>query len=184
MHPFRTAVVYRSSTAEEIEVTVGSRPLRVEFLFLDRTVCAPCVATGDALDAALAAAAPALAALDVAVERRDVHVTSAADAERHDFRLSPTVRVDGRDLQPEAPRDRCVSCGALCGCPDGVDCRLWHWRGELHTAPPVGLLVDALLRAALGAGEEPGPARGEDSVAAFFAARDGCCGPATKGGCC
>lgn len=161
-----------------------TRTLRLDFLYLDRSLCERCVATGEALDAALAAAAPALAALGVAVERRDLHVASAADAAAHDLRLSPTIRLDGRDLQPEAPRDRCASCGTLCGCADGLDCRLWRWRGELHEAPPVALLVDALLRAALGADADSAPSRDDDAVAAFFAAKDGCCAAETGGGCC
>jgi hypothetical protein len=183
VHPGDPACVFRAATAKENAMTAAPRPLRLDFLYLDRSLCARCVATGEALDAALAAAAPALAALGVAVERHDLHVASAADAAWHDLRLSPTVRLDGRDLQPEAARDRCDSCGRLCGCADGVDCRLWRWRGELHAAPPVDLLVDALLRAALGADTEPAPGRADDSVAAFFGAREGCCAPGTPCGC-
>jgi hypothetical protein len=165
-------------------MTEEPRLLGLDFLYLDRRVCARCVAAGEALDAALAAAAPALAALGVAVERRDIHVATATDAAAHDLRLSPTVRLDGRDLQPEAARDRCESCGTLCGCAEGIDCRLWRWQGERHEAPPVGLLVDALLRAALGSGDDAGPARRDDSVAAFFVARVGCCATPGDGGCC
>lgn len=60
------------------------------------------------------------------------------DAERHDFPGSPTVRVDGRDIQaPAAP-------------PAGLTCRVYRLRdGRISALPDPADIADA-LRAATG----------------------------------
>ena len=98
------------------------------------------------------------------------------------FTASPTVRVDGVDVQPEAFLSRCAECGDLCNCSDGVECREWAWRGERFTTPPAGLLVEAILQAALRVSVKAGDMQARtpgDSVQKFFAAqapKPDCCG--------
>jgi hypothetical protein len=124
-------------------------PLEIDFLYLDDTTCGRCRGTGAALDRAVAAAAPALAAMGLtpAVTRR--HVRSAEEAAALGFVASPSVRVDGRDIQPDIALSPCRECGDLCGCPGEVDCRVWRWRGTESTEAPVDLLIAAILAAAL-----------------------------------
>ena len=38
----------------------------------------------------------------------------------------------------------CTSCGEICG--DDVNCRVWEYEGNQYEVPPVGFLVDALLK--------------------------------------
>ena len=103
--------------------------------------------TEDALEAALDRVEPLLDALDVGITVRDIHVSSLAAAEATQLAVSPTIRIDGRDVQPDYLENTCESCGDLCECEGDVDCRLWRYRGEEYTTAPVGLLVEALVQA-------------------------------------
>ena len=71
------------------------------------------------------------------VELRRVETNAEAEAER--FLGSPTVRVDGRDIDPEADRRRDF----------GIKCRLYETDDGLAPQPP-DLLIVAALRAADG----------------------------------
>ncbi|RDI72616.1 DUF2703 domain-containing protein [Halopelagius longus] len=173
-------------------VTPGSYPNRtvtVEFLFLDRERCDRCGDTEASLREAVDAAAAPLAELGVDIALRYVHVANEADARRARLETSPTVRVDGRDVQPDYEESECDSCGELCDCGDacgegGIGCRIWSYRGEERESAPVGLLLEAILRAAVRGGA---PARPEasfrlpENLRTFFGAdaaeerRNSCC---------
>jgi hypothetical protein len=78
----------------------------------------------------------ALAALGAEAELREVEVRDAADAARLRFPGSPTVRVDGADIEP----------GAEARAHAALSCRLYGGSG----VPPADLLMDAISRAAAG----------------------------------
>lgn len=158
----------------------GARVIPVAFLYLDLGQCTRCVGTDAVLDTALAAAAPALEALGYRTELTKIHVQSAEEARAHDFIASPTIRIDGHDLQPEAHQNRCVECGDLCNCADGVDCRVWEWEGAQHLTPPVAMIVGRLLDVARSGGptgsqagtasrDAATDAAGAENIARFFA---------------
>ncbi|MCL4287374.1 MAG: hypothetical protein KJ006_06980 [Thermoleophilia bacterium] len=73
----------------------------------------------------------------VGVELRRVETSAEAEGER--FLGSPTVRVDGRDIDPGADRRRDF----------GLKCRLYEADDGLAPLPPDSLIV-AALRAAGG----------------------------------
>lgn len=123
------------------------RTITVDFLYLDDQTCERCMGTEAALETALDRVEPILDAMDVGITLRDVHVSTLAAAEATALAVSPTVRIDGRDVQPDYVENACESCGDLCECVGGVDCRLWRYRGEEYTTAPVDLLVEALVRA-------------------------------------
>lgn len=125
----------------------ASQKLLVELLYLDRDVCTRCRGAEDALTRALADASPALHAMGFEVEARFILVDSEEAARRLQFRSSPTIRIDGHDIQPEIEESSCGSCSCLVECGN-VDCREWTWRGERYTSPPKGMIVEALMRAA------------------------------------
>ena len=166
-------------------------PLPVTYLYLDDQACARCSESGAVLEAAAEAVAPALAALGLAPEIRRRHVRSAAEAEALGFFASPTIRVAGRDIQPDALLSPCRECGELCGCVGGVDCRAWRWRGAEWTTVPLDLVVGALLAAGLEevglgaaglAADGPGATRSPDGgagVARFLGRRAGAAEAAT-----
>lgn len=125
------------------------RTLLVDFLFLDRDRCDRCRGTEESLHDALERLEPIFDTLDVEVVVRNVRVTSDAAARRTRLESSPTVRIDGRDVQPAFDESPCESCGDRCSAEAGIDCRTWTYRGEQHSQAPPELLLEALLQAAL-----------------------------------
>jgi hypothetical protein len=149
----------------------------VEFLYLDRETCERCRGTEAAVESALAAVRPALALAGASVVLDRVHVDSAATADAVGFEVSPTVRVDGRDVQSDFET-------ADCGCTDErtVPCRVWRDDERRREYAPVALLVDAVLRAAYGVEPvEGGAEERTDQQAtgrlaeAYFDDGGGCC---------
>lgn len=137
------------------------RLLTVDFLFLDRERCGRCIGTGEALEAALDRIADLLDDLGVEVVVRHVHVDSAAAARQTDLEVSPTVRTDGQDVQPDWTASPCESC-EVSPSDDRLECRDWRYRGRTHATPPVELLIEALLRRALEHRSRGEPAGGTD----------------------
>jgi len=63
-------------------------------------------------------------------------VRTGADAERERFAGSPTIRIDGHDIQPP------------CEEPYGLTCRIYHRRdGRISPTPDPADVRDALLAA-------------------------------------
>jgi hypothetical protein len=76
---------------------------------------------------------------------REIH--TQADAEREHFVGSPTIRIDGADVQPPADE------------PAALTCRVYHRRdGRISPTPDPGEVLDA-LREALDAPEREAPVR-------------------------
>lgn len=74
-----------------------------------------------------------LSALGAEAEVSEVEMRDGADAARLRFPGSPTVRVDGADIEP----------GAEARSSDALSCRMYGGAG----VPPRELLVDAIARA-------------------------------------
>lgn len=102
---------------------------------------------------ARARASEAIASTAVAAELSLVVVGDEDDATRHRFTGSPTIRVDGRDVEQDEG-----------GRTVGLQCRVYSVEGRLDGAPPVSWIEDALRSAV----QEPaccGTARTKSSVA-------------------
>jgi hypothetical protein len=135
------------------------RTVTVDLLYLDNESCDRCMGTEDALEAALERIEPVLDSLDVGITVRDIHVSTLEAAEATQLAVSPTIRVNGRDIQPDYIENTCESCGDLCECEGDVDCRLWQYRGEEYSTAPVGLLVESLVQAIAPDGMQPSESR-------------------------
>ncbi|MEA4971308.1 MAG: DUF2703 domain-containing protein [Candidatus Pelethousia sp.] len=120
------------------------RPLVIDFLYLDTTICERCQDTEKALDEAVSSVAVVLNAAGYEVVVNKVNVTTKALAIQHQFISSPTIRVNGNDIAVELRETVCEDCGDLCG--DAVDCRVWVYDGIEYAAPPKELIVDVILR--------------------------------------
>lgn len=126
------------------------RRLDIEFLYLDLSVCERCQDTETTLEEAIEEVARVLETTGVEVVLNKTHVTSEEQAVALGFLVSPTIRVNGRDIQLNFRESLCDSCGALCECEGGVSCREWEHQGQWYTAPPKGLVVDAILKEVYG----------------------------------
>lgn len=156
-----------------------SLSLAVEFFFLDDNVCQPCSGTARALDEAIEITAAPLAVMGVDLRVEKIHITDKADAEAHKFLTSPTIRINGKDIDPARTEGECSTCGDLAGGKTTVNCRNWHWRGEVHQTAPTGKIVEAIMDAATrsttgccsGAPQED-PYIIPENLEAFFEARE------------
>lgn len=162
---------------QEIDPSITSpekRSLEIEFLYLDLNVCVPCRGTESSLEEAISEVSRVLEATGIEVHVRKIHVQTEEQALALGFVSSPTIRINGRDIQLEVRESLCESCGDLCG--DDVDCRVWVYRGKEYSVPPKGLIIEAILREVY---KEPGedaaiqPRLTElpENLKRFFAAR-------------
>lgn len=77
-------------------------------------------------------------------------LSTDADAERERFVGSPTVRIDGVDIDPSSAAEH----------PVGLACRVYRRRdGRVAPTPDPADLRDALARAAVGAGTPHEPSK-------------------------
>lgn len=126
------------------DTDVEQRRIVIDFLYLDLSVCTRCQGTDDALAEALAEVSKVLEATGVEVVVNKINVTTEELAIQHRFVSSPTIRVNGRDIQMEVKESLCESCGDLCG--DEVDCRVWVYQGKEYTVPPKAMIIEAILK--------------------------------------
>lgn len=130
------------------------RRLLIELMYIDLSTCDRCLGTEACLDEAVAEVQAVLGSVGYALEVRKVLVESEEQAAALAFMSSPTIRINGQDVQMDFQESDCGCCGDIAG--ESVDCRVWHWRGQEYTAPPKAMLVDAILRHVYG-GAAAGP---------------------------
>lgn len=124
------------------------RTIGIEFLYLDREVCTPCRATENNLEEALAEVAGILRATGVEVIVQKTQVESIEQAIELGFLSSPTIRVNGRDLQFDVKENHCATCSALSG--TSTDCRVWVYQGQEYSAAPKAMVIEAVLHEVYG----------------------------------
>lgn len=148
------------------------KPVIIDFLYLDTTICGRCRDTEKALDEAVSNVSAVLDATGYEVNVNKVNIATRELAIEHRFISSPTIRVNGNDIAVELRESVCQDCGDLCG--DTVDCRVWVYNGAEYTSPPRELIVDAILREVYGA--QQGGSKNEvyrlpENLEAYFRAR-------------
>lgn len=160
------------SVQPEVAAEEAGKRVEIDFLYLDLSVCTRCQGADQSLDQALSEVSQALKAAGAEVVVNKINVNTEELAEKHRFVSSPTIRVNGRDIQMEVKESTCESCGDLCG--EDVDCRVWVYRGRDYTVLPKELIVDAILREVYG-GNEKRPPEGRyvvpENLKRFYAAR-------------
>jgi hypothetical protein len=131
------------------EASGVKRSLNVDLLAIDLTSCRRCVPTGDQLKRAVDLLTPVAAALGVEIKYNEIVVQTAREAKTHALLSSPTIRINGRDIDQDIRESLCESCGDLTDNNTLVDCREWHYRGKVYYAAPLPLLVEAIMAAML-----------------------------------
>jgi hypothetical protein len=163
-----------AETMTPAEAPPATETVRIDFLFLDLTTCTRCRGTDRSLGAALTAVTHVLAAAGIEVEVNKVHVASEEQARALRFVSSPTIRVNGADIALELRESSCGSEACTDGCGDQIACRVWVYRGQEYTEPPVAMIVDAILRHVYGRAAEPVPTRRyqlPENLRRFFAGK-------------
>ncbi len=134
-------------SAEQNQVEEKNKII-IDFLYLDLNVCNRCQGTDQGLEEAIADATKVLESAGVEIIVNKIHINSKEKAIQYRFVTSPTIRVNGRDIQMEFKESLCESCGDLCG--DEVDCRVWVYKGKEYNVPPKAMIIDAILREVYG----------------------------------
>ena len=145
--------------------------IRVDALTLDAISCERCRHSLSSLDEALSLLKPILDLAGVPLTVHRIHIDSLALAKRHRLVSSPTVRINGVDVAEGLTENACLDCSDLCG--DQVTCRTFTYRGTMSPELPVGLLVEAVLRAWLAPTPTPPPSPYEvpENLRRFFHAK-------------
>ncbi len=190
-----TPLSVEDSDTVSSDIFEQSRSLDIEFMYLDLSVCTWCQSTESNLEEAIAEVALVLKATGVNVNVKKIHIQSEEQARELGFISSPTIRINGQDIQLDVKESLCDSCGDLCG--DNVDCRIWTYQGKEYTAPPKGMIIDAILREVYGGSkksvETSTPSREvPENLRRFFTAKskkeeneivkvvDSCCSPSSN----
>lgn len=123
---------------------VHKKEILIEFMYLDLETCERCCGTDAALVEAIDKVADLLTAAGLEPVLKKIKIESIQMAEEYKFLSSPTIRVNGRDVTSSVKENACTDCGDICG--DDVKCRVWEYEGNRYEVPPIGLLVDGLLK--------------------------------------
>ena len=83
------------------EVKIDKNIITIDFLFLDLSVCTRCQGAENSLDEALKEVAKVLEATGTGVHVNKINVNTKELAQTHKFLSSPTIRVNGQDIQME-----------------------------------------------------------------------------------
>lgn len=127
-----------------MEKNNGKKCVIIDFLFLDLSTCTRCQGTDSNLDDAIADVSKVLEAADFEVIVNKINVTSEEQALKYKFISSPTIRVNGHDIQVEVKESLCESCGDFCG--SDVDCRVFVYQGKEYTEPPKAMIIEGILK--------------------------------------
>jgi len=130
------------------EIKTDKKAITIDFLYLDLSVCTRCQGAENSLDEALKEVAKVLEATGTDIKVNKINVDTKELAITHKFLSSPTIRVNGQDIQMEFKESLCESCGDLCG--DEVDCRVWIYQGQEYTEPPKAMVIEGILKAVYG----------------------------------
>jgi hypothetical protein len=122
----------------------SSNSVVVDLLFLDLSVCTRCQDTETSLDDSLEGVLELFNNIGREVKLNKIHIETKEQAIKHHFVSSPTIRVNGRDIQMEVKESHCSTCSSL---TDGasVDCRVWIYNDKEYSAPPKEMIIDAIL---------------------------------------
>ena len=150
----------------------------IEFLYLDLRECDRCKGTNEQLESALPMITQVLEASGFEVVVHKTHVQSEQQAAALGFVVSPTIRVNNRDIQFNWRESPCAPCSK--GCASEVSCREWEYDGQWHEIPPQELMIRSILREVYGqsaraALEVQATTEVSDNLKRFFA-KQPCCG--------
>ncbi len=123
-----------------------NKTLSVDFLYLDLSVCTRCQTSENNLDESLQNVVGLLGDIGHTVKLNKTFIETEAQAIQHQFISSPTIRINGRDIEMTVKESYCSTCSSLTN-EASIYCRTWHYKGEEYSAPPQALIIDAILNA-------------------------------------
>lgn len=122
----------------------AAKSIVIDFMYIDLSVCERCQGTGNTLEEAIGDVKKVLEAAGYDIKVNYIHVQTEEQAAELGFVSSPTIRINGQDIQLDVKETLCESCGQLCG--EDIDCRVWVYEGKEYTVPPKPMIVNAILK--------------------------------------
>jgi hypothetical protein len=147
------------------------RQIKIDFLYLDLEVCTRCQGTDETLDAAILEVRQVLESAGAEVIVNKINVSTEALARQYEFVSSPTIRINGVDIDADVKENLCESCG------DQVDCRVWTYQGVEYNQPPKAMIINAILSAVYGTPSQSGSSNAKpyslpENLKSFYQAMD------------
>ena len=123
--------------------------LNIDFLYLDLYCCERCQSTDETLDEVLIELRQELRVIDHLTVNK-IRISTKEDEERYGLKRSPTIRLNGQDLE-EIVSGRMVMSDNYCGscsdvCRVETNCRTFEYDGETSEHIPKEMLREGLLR--------------------------------------
>lgn len=92
--------------------------------------------------------------LGIKAKLEEILIDTDEKAKKYKFLGSPTVRVNGKDVQGEIRKGQCLPCEELAGITKGTTefvkqecrcgCRIYFYRGKQYPYPPRGMVKEAI----------------------------------------
>lgn len=96
----------------------------------------------------------ALDELRLEAEVEEILIDGQEKAKKYNFLGSPTVRIDGKDIEEEVKKERCLPCEELADSTKKatkfvkqeccLGCRVYHYKGKQYPYPPKEMLKEAI----------------------------------------
>ena len=173
------------------DVQTTRKVLNVDLLVIDLNTWKRCVPTAEQLGVAVDLLNPVGDALGIELRYREIVVQTPEQAKECALLSSPTIRLNGRDIVQDIRESNCESCGEVTNNNTSVDCREWHYRGEVYFAAPLPLLIESIMGAMLNMDTPPvvlSPLEElPENLKRFYESKRGtstCCDPSSSSGCC
>ena len=124
--------------------TASRTEIVLDVLYLDGDGCDPCRTTIASVDEVSAVLDGPLRDVGRTLTVNTIHVTDREQAHQLGFVSSPTVRVDGVDIELGLREQSCASCSTLADEP--IDCRTFDWQGVTFPSPPAEMIASRVLQ--------------------------------------
>jgi len=131
-----------------IDMVNETSKLVIDFLYLDLSECERCQATNIVLDEALNELREELKDVKQITVNK-IKILSDKEAEKYDFKSSPTMRINGKDIEEivtgklEIKENYCSSCSEFC-CGE-TNCRTFEYNGTISNSIPKEMIKEAIM---------------------------------------
>ncbi|NIO21570.1 MAG: DUF2703 domain-containing protein [Candidatus Aenigmarchaeota archaeon] len=94
--------------------------------------------------------------LNLKAKVEEILIDTDEKAKKYNFLGSPTIRINGKDVQEEISKGQCICCEELSERTKGTSefvkqecksgCRIYFYRGRQYPYPPKKMIRDAIKR--------------------------------------
>jgi glutaredoxin len=120
--------------------------MRIQLLYI--LDCPWCLKTKELIE-------ESLEELGIKAKIEEILIDTEEKAKKYRFVGSPTVRIDGKDIQEEVNKERCLSCEKLAETEEttkfvkqecGYGCRIYFYKGRQYPYPPKEMIKNAIRK--------------------------------------